>query len=112
MKNSLFRLLLCAVLLAFSGAASLFAADLPKFSDPEVNAFARDYSAYTDDSIALNKEVAAGKMDSAKMQSLLAKAEPLMNRRVALEAKVKADEKDKFNKFLADCDQRVLDASK
>ena len=107
-----FARIIRALFLAFTLVAVSYAADLPKFSDPEVTAFARDYSAYVDESIASAKEASAGKVDMAKMQALMAKAETMMNRQAAVEAKIKPDEKARYDKFMADCAQRMTDASK
>ena len=102
----------CAAALALVFATAAPAADLPKFSDPEVTAFAKDYSAYTDESIAAAKEASSGKVDTAKMQALMAKAEGMMNRQMAIEAKLKPDDKEKYDKFMNECMQRMTDASK
>ena len=116
-SSSVFRLLnrfACAAALAFAFVATAPAADLPKFSDPTVNAFVKDYSAYTDESIALNKEVLAdpSKATSPKMMALMAKAETMMNQMSAAEAKLKPDEKEKFAKFFSDCSQRMAEGMK
>ena len=101
-----------ALFLAFAFVAIAHAADIPKFSDPDVTAFAKDYSAYTDESIVAAKEASAGKVDTAKMQALMAKAEGMMNRQMAVEAKLKPDDKVKYDKFMTECMQRMTDASK
>ncbi len=88
---------------------TLAADDLPKFSDPEVTAYVKAYSDFTDQYIAASKAAKAG--DNSKMASLEAKTQEMAKSSDTLAVKLKPEETEKFTEFLSKCAEKMVNAS-
>jgi hypothetical protein len=88
-----------------TAADKLLAEDIPAFSAPEVNAFVKSYSDFADQYVAAYKAMKAG--DGSKIQELRSKSSELETEAAAVTGKLKPEETDKFNAFVASCAQRI-----
>ena len=101
-------LCIASLALTFAGQA-LAGDDLPKFSDPEVTAYVKTYSEFTDQYIAATKAAKSG--DNSKMAGLDAKTQELQNMSDKLSTKLKPEETEKFTEFLSKCAEKMVNAS-
>lgn len=113
-----------AVLFGFSiafliGATAAHAADPPTFSDPEVTAFAKDYSKFVDDYAANMKDyVAATKAnDTAKAEAISKKTEDLQTKQqnlqvqaLLMQSKLKAEEVQRYSDFMDVTLKKLVDS--
>ena len=97
-----------ALVLAFAGQV-LAGDDIPKFSDPDVNAYIKIYAEFTDQYIAAAKAAKNG--DNRKMEALDAKAPELQGLSGNLAAKLRPEEDDRFTDFLTRCAEKMANAS-
>jgi hypothetical protein len=116
-KTSLSFRSLRVVALSLATAFSVFALsvhawadDLPTFSDPDVNTFVKTYAQFVDDYITALKAAKSG--DNSKLAGVQTKAGELQTQATQAAGKLKPDESDKFQKFVADCSQKIVDATK
>ena len=117
MKTSLFlrslrvaALSLATAFLVFALGARALADDLPTFSDPDVNSFVKTYAQFVDDYIDALKAAKSG--DNSKLGNVQSKAGELQTQATQAAGKLKPDESDKFQKFVATCSQKIVDATK
>ena len=102
--------ILCVAALALTFAGQALAGDdLPKFTDPEVTAYVKAYSEFTDQYIAAAKAAKAG--DNSKMAGLDAKTQQLQGMTDKLTTKLKPEETEKFTEFLTKCAEKMMNAS-
>jgi hypothetical protein len=102
-------LTLAAVFSVFAFTARVFADDLPTFSDPDVNTFVKTYAQFVDDYVTALKAAKTG--DNSKLAGVQTKATELQTQATNAAGKLKADESDKFQKFVATCAQKIVAAS-
>ncbi len=102
--------LACAGALSLVFAVAASALDVPKFSDPDVTAFAKAYAEFAQESVVAVKAAAAG--DNSKAEALAAKAQAIQEKAATVSAKVKPEEAEKFQKFMLECVQLMTDAMK
>lgn len=116
MNSSPFRRFIrfaCAGALSLAFVASATALDAPKFSDPEVTAFAKLYLEFADEAAVAYKAAKSG--DTSKVAALQAKSQAIQEKQAAVTSKVtamKPDEAERFQKFILECTQRMTDAMK
>jgi hypothetical protein len=116
MKTTLFRSLRAAALTVaaafsvFALTARAFADDVPTFADPDVTTFVKTYAQFVDDYVTALKAAKAG--DNSKLADVQTKAGTLQSQATQAAGKLKPDESDKFQKFVAACSQKIVDASK
>jgi hypothetical protein len=103
-------LTLAAAFSVFAFTARAFADDLPTFSDPDVNTFVKTYAQFVDDYITALKAAKAG--DNSKLAGVQTKAGELQTQATQATGKLKPDESEKFQKFVASCSQKIVDAVK
>jgi|SRR5580704_6625792 hypothetical protein len=103
-------LTLVAAFSVFALSARAFADDLPSFADPDVNTFVKTYAQFVDDYITALKAAKAG--DTSKLAGVQTKATDLQSQATLAAGKLKPDESDKFQKFVATCSQKITDAVK
>jgi hypothetical protein len=103
-------LTMAAAFSVFALTARAFADDVPTFSDPDVNTFVKSYAQFVDDYVTALKAAKAG--DNSKLANVQTKAGSLQSQATQAAGKLKADESDKFQKFVAACSQKIVDASK
>ncbi|HEX6566543.1 MAG TPA: hypothetical protein VF020_19785 [Chthoniobacterales bacterium] len=94
-----------SALFVLTAAGKVLAEEIPTFSAPEVNTFVRSYSAFADEYVAACKTMKAG--DSSKIQELQSKSSELETEAAQVTGKLKPNETDKFNTFVASCAQRI-----
>jgi hypothetical protein len=94
----------------FTFSARALADDLPTFSDPDVNTFVKTYAQFVDDYITAIKAAKTG--DNSKLADVQTKAGTLQTQATQAAGKLKPDESDKFQKFVATCSQKISDAAK
>jgi len=94
----------------FTFSARALADDLPTFSDPDVNTFVKTYAQFVDDYITAIKAAKTG--DNSKLADVQTKAGKLQSQATQAAGKLKPDESDKFQKFVATCSQKITDAAK
>jgi hypothetical protein len=94
----------------FALSARALADDLPAFSDPDVNSFVKTYAQFVDDYIDALKAAKSG--DNSKLANVQTKAGELQTQASQAAGKLKPDESDKFQKFVAACSQKIVDATK
>jgi hypothetical protein len=99
-----------AVFSVFALTARAFADDLPSFSDPDVNAFIKTYAQFVDDYVTALKAAKTG--DNSKLADVQTKAGALQTQATQAAGKLKPDESDKFQKFVAACSQKIVEATK
>jgi hypothetical protein len=103
-------LTLAAAFSVFALTARAFADDVPTFSDPDVNTFVKTYAQFVDDYVTALKAAKSG--DNSKLADVQTKATDLQTQATQAAGKLKADESEKFQKFVAACSQKIVDASK
>ena len=81
---------------------------LPVFTNPEVTAYVKAYTEYTEQCVAA--ALAAKKGDTSKMSVLDTRARELRTMTDGLAAKLRPEETDRFTDYLTDCAQRVANA--
>jgi hypothetical protein len=84
--------------------------DLPTFSDPDVNTFVKTYAQFVDDYVTALKAAKTG--DNSKLAGVQTKAGELQSQATQAAGKLKSDESEKFQKFVAVCSQKIVDATK
>jgi len=94
----------------FAFSARALADDLPTFSDPDVNTFVKNYAQFVDDYITALKAAKTG--DNSKLAGVQTKAGELQGQATQAAGKLKPDESDKYQKFVATCSQKITDAAK
>jgi len=94
----------------FTFSAPALADDLPTFSDPDVNTFVKTYAQFVDDYITALKAAKTG--DNSKLADVQTKAGALQTQATQAAGKLKPDESEKFQKFVATCSQKITDAVK
>ena len=113
--------LLCLSLALLAITGSVRADDVPKFSDPDVNAFVKSYTEFTDEYSAVMKDYMAAMKnnDTAKMQlsakqvqDIQTKSADIQSKAATVGSKVKPDEAQKFTDYMKACVQRITDATK
>ena len=113
--------LFCLALAMFTVVSVVRADDAPKFSDPDVTAFAKSYGDFTTEYISIMKDYMAAaksgdatKMQAsgAKVQELQTKAADLQTQSTKLTTKLKPEETEKFSTYLQGCAQKMVDALK
>ena len=92
-------------LFVLTAADRVLAEDIPTFNAPEVNTFVKSYSEFADQYVAAYKAMKAG--DRSKIQDLQSKSSELETEAANVTGKLKPDETDKFNAFVASCAQRI-----
>src|ERR1700724_1595943 len=93
----------------FAFSARALADDLPTFSDPDVNTFVKTYAQFVDDYITALKAAKTG--DNSKLAGMQAKESELQQQLAQLtqpNGKVKQDEAEKFQNFLATYKDKIL----
>ena len=100
---------LCLVFAFLAFASVTRADDVPTFSDPDVNSFAKDYGTFVDQYTVIMKDyMAAVKAnDTAKMQAAAEKAQTyqtkvqeLQTKGAGLQGKLKPEEAQKFGEYM------------
>ena len=113
--------LFCLALAMFTVVSVARADDVPKFSDPDVTAFAKSYGDFTTEYISIMQDymAAAKSGDAAKMQASGQKVQDLQTKAAALQTestklttKLKPEETEKFSTYLQGCAQKMVDALK
>jgi hypothetical protein len=94
----------------FALSARALADDLPSFTDPDVNTFVKTYAQFVDDYITALKAAKTG--DNSKLAGVQTKAGELQSQATQAAGKLKPDESEKFQKFVAACSQKIVDAAK
>jgi hypothetical protein len=94
----------------FALNARALADDLPTFTDPDVNNFVKTYAQFVDDYIVALQAAKTG--DNSKLADVQTKAGQLQSQATQAAGKLKPDESEKFQKFVASCSQKIVDAAK
>ena len=105
------------VILAISLASAVLtfgsitrADDLPKFSSPEVTAYVKAYSDFTDQYVAAIKASKTG--DSSKIMAIGSQAGDMQSKGMAASSKLKPEEVKPYTDYMMKCSQRITDAAK
>ena len=100
---------LCLVFAFLAFASVTRADDVPTFSDPDVNAFTRDYTTFVDQYTVIMKDYMAAvkSNDTAKMQAAAEKAQTyqtkvqeLQTKGAGLQGKLKPEEAQRFSEYM------------
>jgi hypothetical protein len=102
--------MLVTALSVFAVSTRVFADEIPTFSDPDVNTFVKSYAAFVD--LYVDALKAAKNGDNSKLTSIQTKATELQTEATQATGKLKADESEKFQKFLTTCTQKITEANK
>ena len=103
---------LAAALLVVSLPKSVLADELPKFSDAEVNSFVSDYAAFVTKYIQAYQAAKAG--NQSQFAQLKTQVKQLQDQvtKVADKLRSKPDEAQRYEQFIADYTEKIIDATK
>ena len=103
---------LAAALLVVLFPKSVWADELPKFSDAEVNSFVNDYAAFVTKYIQAYQAAKAG--NQSQFAQLKTQVKQLQDQvtKVAEKLRSKPDEAQRYEQFIADYTEKIIDATK
>jgi septal ring factor EnvC (AmiA/AmiB activator) len=103
---------LAAALLVVLLPKSVWADELPKFSDAEVNSFVSDYAAFVTKYIQAYQAAKAGNQSQfAQLRTQVQQLEDQVTK-VADKLRSKPDEAQRYEQFIADYTEKIIDATK
>lgn len=103
---------LAVALLVMFFPKSVWADELPKFTDAEVNSFVSDYAAFVTKYIQAYQAAKAG--NQAQFAQLKTQVKQLQDQvtKVADKLRSKPDEAQRYEQFIADYTEKMIDATK
>jgi peptidoglycan hydrolase CwlO-like protein len=101
-----------AALLVVSLPKSVWADELPQFSDAEVNSFVGDYAAFVTKYVQAYQAAKAG--NQSQFAQLKTQVKQLQDQvtKVADKLRSKPDEAQRYEQFIADYTEKIIDATK
>jgi peptidoglycan hydrolase CwlO-like protein len=103
---------LAAILLVVLFPKSVWADELPKFSDADVNSFVSDYATFVTKYIQAYQAAKAGNL--SQFTQLKTQVQPLQDKvtKVAEKLRSKPEETQRYEQFIADYTEKMIDATK